>query len=386
MVNYYRKFIPHLSTLLQPLNDLLRPSKPWKWTKQCDKAFSKAKEAIFSTAVLVHYDPKLPLTLAGDASAYGIGAVISHILPDGTEKPIAFASHSLSTSERNYAQLEKEALSLIYGVKKFHRYLYGRKFQLVTDHKPLLAILGLKTGVPSLAAARLQRWAVLLSAYTYDIVFKPTDRHANADGLSRLPLSNDKDPTVKISTRTTSVFNISQIEALPVTAADIGAASKKDPILARVYRYTKTVWPAEVKSALKPYQQCQHELTVEVLWGIRVVAQSKLRSPILKELHRDHPGSSRMKSLARSYVWWPGMDRDVENIAKACMQCQQHKHAPPKAPLHPWTWLAKPWQRIHIDFAGPFQGTSFLVVVDSYSKWPEVFEMKNTTIYRQNHH
>ena len=130
-------------------------------------AFSKAKEAISSTAVLVHYDPKLPLTLAGDASACGIGAVISHILPDGTEKPIAFASHSLSTNERNYAQLEKEALSLIYGVNKFHRYLYGRKVQLVTDHKPLLAILGPKTGVPSLAAARLQRWAVLLSAYMY---------------------------------------------------------------------------------------------------------------------------------------------------------------------------------------------------------------------------
>ena len=114
MVNYYRKFITNLSTLLQPLNMLLRPSKPWRWTAECDRAFRQAKEANSSTAVLAHYDPKLPLTLAGDASAYGIGAVISHILPDGSEEPIAFASRSLSTSERNYAQLEKEALSLIY--------------------------------------------------------------------------------------------------------------------------------------------------------------------------------------------------------------------------------------------------------------------------------
>ena len=86
-------------------------------------------------------------------------------MPDGSERPIAFASYTLSTSEHNYAQLEKEALSLIFGVKKFHQYLYGRRFTIITDHKPLTAILGAKKGIPSLAAARLQRWAVLLSAY-----------------------------------------------------------------------------------------------------------------------------------------------------------------------------------------------------------------------------
>ena len=140
MVNYYRKFIPNLSTLLQPLNTLLQPNKPWRWSDECTKAFEEAKQAISSTPVLAHYNPKLPLTLAGDASAYGIGAVISHVMPDGSERPIAFASRSLSPSERNYAQIEKEALSLIYGVKRFHQYLYGRKFCLVTDHKPLLTI------------------------------------------------------------------------------------------------------------------------------------------------------------------------------------------------------------------------------------------------------
>ena len=113
----------------------------------------------------MHYDPSLPIRIAGDASAYSIRAVIADVLPDGTEHPVAFASHTLTSSERNYAQVEKEALSLIFGVKHFHAYLYGRKFTIMTDHKPLTAILGPKKGIPPLAAARLQQWAWILSAY-----------------------------------------------------------------------------------------------------------------------------------------------------------------------------------------------------------------------------
>lgn len=114
--------------------------------------------------------------------------MISHVMPDGREHPIAFASRSLSSTERNYAQIDREALSLVWGVKKFGQHLYGRKFTLLTDHKPLTSIFSPEKGIPEMAAARIQRWALFLGAHNYDVLYKGTNHHANADGLSRLPL------------------------------------------------------------------------------------------------------------------------------------------------------------------------------------------------------
>ena len=136
--------------------------------------------------MLTHFHNNLPLKLDTNANNYGIGAVISHIIPNGEERPIAFALRTLSKSERNYAQIEKEALSIIFGVMKFHEYLYGWKFVLVTDHKPLLSLLGPKSGIPSLAAARMQRWALLLAVYQYDIEHQSTAKHANTDCIVKI--------------------------------------------------------------------------------------------------------------------------------------------------------------------------------------------------------
>ena len=216
LINYYGKFIPNAASILNPLNNLLHKDAKWKWSKECQSSFDLAKKELTSSKVLTHYNPNLPLRLAGDASAYGIGAVIAHVFPDGSEHPIAFASRTLTSSEKNYAQVEKEALSLIFGVKRFHAYLYGRKFTLVTDHKPLTTILGPKKGIPSLAAARLQRWALILSAYRYDIEFRSTGEHANADGLSRLPLSGILPEDTCSDAR---IFNITQMEASPVVVS-----------------------------------------------------------------------------------------------------------------------------------------------------------------------
>ena len=172
VVNYYRKFIPDMSTLVNPLNRLLAHDVPWGWTQDCQKAFRKLKEALLNSPLLAHYDPNQPVRLAADASSYGLGAVLSHVSNDGEERPIAYESRTLSSSEQNYAMIEKEALTMVFGIKTFHQYLFGRRFTLFTDHRPLTVLLGPKRGIPVLAASRLQRWSIQLSAYQYDIEYR----------------------------------------------------------------------------------------------------------------------------------------------------------------------------------------------------------------------
>ena len=315
LLNYYRNFLPNLATVLHPLNELLQTKRKWKWSSECNSAFQEAKKLLTTSHVLAHYDAKLTICLAADASAYGIGAVISHVMPNGEEKPVAFASRTLTSSEQNYAQIEKEALALVFGVKKFHQYLYGRKFTLLTDHRPLTTILGPKKGIPPIAAARLQHWAVQLAAYSYEIEFKSMNDHCNADELSRLPL---KDTGLKCST-TPSEFNVHQIMALPVSCTDVERASRQDAIVSKVLQYTRKGWPNTISDSLKPFSHRKNELTIEgecLLWGTRVIIPSKLRETFLKELYQGHPGVTRMKATARSHLWWPGLDKDLEKVAR----------------------------------------------------------------------
>ena len=231
LFNYYAKFISNLSSILHPLNNLLRANQHWVWTHACNRAFLEAKSKLVSA----HYDPHRPILMAGDASANGVGAVILLMMPDGTERPVAFPSRTLSPAEHNYAQGEIEALSLIFGIHRFHQYLYGRPFTLVTDHKPLTTILEPKKGIPALSAAWMQRWALLLSAYTYDIHFCPTQAHGNADGLSRLPVREDQSCTPD----DVMVFNIAQLDALPVCSSELMAVTRTDPQLSKVLQYVR---------------------------------------------------------------------------------------------------------------------------------------------------
>ena len=146
----------------------------WSWTNACEEAFREVKRLVTSDLVLMHYNPELSVSLACDASAYGLGCVLSHVLPGGQERPIAFASRTLNAAERRYSQKDKGALSIVWRVKKCYMYLYGRHFRLITDHKPLLSILSAEQGTNATTAARLQGHALFLAGHDYEIIYKNT--------------------------------------------------------------------------------------------------------------------------------------------------------------------------------------------------------------------
>lgn len=376
LVNYYGRFFPQLSTILYPLNRLLRNEVPFQWSSQCDKAFKKVKEEMQSERFLVHYNPEFPLILATDASPYGVGAVLSHVYPDGSERPIQYASQTLNETQRRYKQVDREAYAIIFGVRKFHQYLCGRKFTLMTDNEPLKQIFSETKGLPTMAALRMQHYATFLQAFNYTIKFRPTKEHCNADAFSRLPISSRKpDSTVE----EVELVEVSIIETLPMTAEHLAKSTSVDStvkILIQGLKNGKTVDPRD------RFGIDQSEFTLQkgcIMRGIRVYVPPQLRKQVLDELHSTHFGITRMKTLARGYVWWQHIDKDIEELVKNCAACQITRPNPPKVSLHCWERPKQPFERVHVDFAGPFMGSYFIVFVDAFTKWPEVKIVRDIT-------
>ena len=254
-------------------------------------------------------------------------------------------------------------------MKKFHAYLFGRSFELVTNHKPLFALLSEHRGTSPQASARIRRWSLLLFMYEYTLKFRRTEAHGNADALSRLPL-----PVApgKMETPPELVLLMEHLEDSPVTADHIRVWTRRDPSLSSVVQFLRQGWPAQSTPELHPYWSKRSELSLHqecILWGSRVVVPVQGREAVLEELHEGHPGMTKMKALARMYVWWPGMEKDIETTVRTCAECQSVCASPPVAPLHPWRWPTRPWARLHLDYAGPFLGKMFLVLIDAHSKW-----------------
>ena len=381
LFNFYAKFLPNTATVLAPLYRLLEKKVQWNWGEREKRTFQKAKDLLTSERLLVHFDPTKPIVLSCDASPYGISCIMSHRFQDGTEKPIQCASRRLNNAEKNYSQTEREGLSVIYGVTKFHQWLWGRKFKIITDHQPLLRLFSETQETTKLAASRLVRWSILLSAYNYEIVYRPGANHQNADALSRLPVS--KAPK-ESSGETDTVHLIRCLEeGSSLTFTKIEKASRRDPVIGTVLVKLRTGWndrPQTIEEGT--YYSRRRELGTQgdcLMWGSRIVIPKSLRSEALENLHLVHQGMSRTKQLARSYLWWPGIDKDIENLINACSACQLQSKMPPAAPVHPWCPTQKPWSRIHIDHAGPFLGKLFLVIVDSYSKWVDIAIVPSTS-------
>ena len=177
-------------------------------------------------------------------------------MKDGTERPIACTSRSLSKAESNYSQKERKALSIVWGINKFHTYLYPNKFTLVTDHKHLIILFN---SIPILACDRIQRWALFLMDCRYQIQFCSTTKHGNADTLSRFPLQD----TTQKSTDIVASVQQQQFEEIQVSTKQIAESIRKNPLLAKILSCVKTGWPEEIIAEQRPYYQHREELTIE---------------------------------------------------------------------------------------------------------------------------
>ena len=372
MLNYYNRFLPDIATVLEPLHRLLRQGTKWCWKTEQQVAFDKSKKLLQSANLLVHFQPDLKLILASDASDYGVGAVLSHRMADGTERPIGYVSRSLNTAERGYSTIEKEALAIIFGVKKFNQFLYGHKFTIQTDHKPLEGLSRRK----EYRNKPLQEFSGRPLPWQHMSTRLPIKQGPQ----SRLPLSKMPE-SVPVPGET--VLLLEHLGHTPINSRHIQEWKRRNPVLSKVHQFTLNGWPHHCQDVqLHPYLSRKAEFTIEsgcVLWGNRVIVPPQGRAQVIAELHEAHPGISRMKALARGYLWWPNMDRELENAVKSCQQCQLHQKAPAEAPLHPWEWPGQPWARVHIDYAGPHKGHVYLVVIDAHSKWMDVHMMRSTT-------
>ena len=378
MTNYLRQFIPNFAEIMSPLYKLLRKNINWRWGVEKQQAFIKIKASITSEQVLRHYDPSAPLVIQVDASSIGVGAVI--LQPeDGTLKPVAYASRILTNVEKKYSQIEKESLAIVFGVTKFRQNLLGKHFTLKTDHKPLITLCGEHKPVPQMASSRIKRWTLLLTAYDYTIEFVPGKDNCCADFLSQNPV--EEQPTTEEKETVQVLFTQEGV----INSDVVSVETKRDPVLRKVLFYTRFGWTEKPTEELLPYCSKRVDITTEdnkLIWNDRVIIPTSLREILLNDLHAEHLRIVKTKQLARKYVWWPMIDRDVESKVKECVVYQETAKKPSDTQQAKWSWPVGPWKRLHLDFAGPYEGKMFLVIADAYSKYLEIVPM--TTITSSN--
>lgn len=369
MVNYVSKFIKNLSMINQPLRILLEKDIAWHWDTQHQKAFIALKDALSEAPVLKFFDPSKDVVLSVDASSEGLGA---YILQEG--HPVAYASRSLNKAERNYAQIEKELLAVVFGCTRFHQFVYGKQVHVESDHKPLESLFR-KT--LSSAPPRIQRMMLKVQKYDLDLRYKAGKELYVADTLSRAAdkvIQDEKDQ-----------FEVFFIENLPITDAKIQKILDELPWDVELMTLKQTIlsgWPSERSKcdiSLLNYWNFREELTVQdglIMKNKRIIIPSSLRTEMLEKLHYGHAGIEKCRMRARDVLYWPGINKDISDMISKCAVCNENRNRQQKEPMIPHEVPDRPWQKIGVDLF-ELAGQKYVLMVDYYSKFFELSRLSN---------
>jgi len=373
LVGFSSRFIPEFATLSEPLRKLTRNDVPFEFWPEQKAAFKALKDSLAKANTLAYFDKTAPTKVIADAGPVGIGAVLVQHQKDGLV-PVCYASRCLTSCERRYSQTEREALSLVWACEKFHVYIYGMQFELVTDHKPLEVIYGPR----SKPSARIERWVLRLQPYDYKVIHIPGRKNI-ADSLSRLMCKgqsssnhiDDTDEYVRLIAVSATPKALTTRQVEEASESDDELRSVRDAIQTGRFEKCKTFM--HVASELCAIGQL-------VLRGTRIVIPQKLRPQVLALAHEGHLGVVGTKSNLRSRVWWPGIDKAAERYCRTCHGCQLVARPDHPEPVRSTVLPDGPWQDLAIDILGPFPtGHSVLVIVDYYSRYYEYDILTVTT-------
>ena len=374
MVNYVGKFIPSLSEETAALRQLTLNEVEWHWSYEQSAAFNKLKKLITSDPVLRIFDPKLPVVVSVDSSQNGMGAVLEQ-----NGHPIEYSSKALTPTQERYAQIEKELLAIVFGLERFHQYVYGTEITVNTDHKPLEAIA--KKALYK-APPRIQRLLLRLQRNPYaQIVYVPGKDQKVADALSRAFLSdNFEDENLDAQVHAV----ISTLPMPDQKLNELREATDNDEGLQALRDYILVGWPSskpQVPPSLHEYWNFRDELAYIdrlILKGTKLVIPSSMRSDMLSKIHAGHMGMEKCKSRARDVLYWPRMNAAIEDLVSKCPVCLEGRNSQSKEPMIPHEVPQRPWEVLGTDIF-TYKGNEYLLVVDYYSRYPEVALLRQST-------
>ena len=371
MTQYVSRFIPDYATMTEPLRKLTRQDCVWKWSQTEQQAFDNLKQSLTQTPVMAYFNPKQETTVLVDASPVGLGAILTQ-----NGKVICYASRALTATEQRYSQTDKEFLAVVYGVEHFHLYLFGSNFVVITDHKPLLGIINSQKPT----TAWMERWRLCLMPYEMTLVYAPGRNELNPAGyISRHPQTIPKHENAG-----EAYFAYVTRNAIPksMTTEEVKNATKKDKTLKSLMLAIPTGhWEDPEISNFTRYRE---ELSVHdglVLPGNRLVVPETLQQIVVAIAHQSHQGIIKTKQCIREKVWFHAIDKLVEDAVKSCIPCQaSHPGTAQREPHQPTPLPSEPWSSLAIDFAGSFPtGDYLLVVIDEYSRFPEIKIVPSTS-------